>query len=71
MKYLSLIILSLFSLHGFAAPTGRIFVTNENGNTVSVIDGKTHQVEATSKSASVPRDRTVAGRERTLCGRQR
>ena len=29
----------------YASPTGRIFITNEKGNTVSVINGETLEVE--------------------------
>ena len=55
MKYLSLFILVLFSLQGFTAQTGRIFVTNENGNSVTVIDGKTSKVEGTIDIGKRPR----------------
>lgn len=55
MKYLSLFVIALFSLQGFAAQTGRIFVTNENGNTVTVIDGKANKVEGTIDIGKRPR----------------
>ena len=55
MKYLSFIVLALFSLHGYAAATGRIFVTNEKGNTITVIDSKTNKVENTIDIGKRPR----------------
>lgn len=39
----------------FAQSTGRVFVTNERSNTVSVINGTTHQVEATIEIGERPR----------------
>jgi len=39
----------------FAQSTGRVFVTNERSNTVSVINGTTHQVEATIDIGERPR----------------
>jgi PQQ-dependent catabolism-associated beta-propeller protein len=38
-----------------AAPSGRIFVTNERGNTLSVINGETLEVEATIDIGERPR----------------
>jgi len=38
-----------------AEPTHRIFVTNENDNTVSVIDSRSHKVEATVSVGKRPR----------------
>lgn len=38
-----------------AAPTGRIFVTNERGDSVSVINGETLEVEATIEIGDRPR----------------
>src|SRR4030067_3397633 len=38
-----------------AEPTGRIFVTNEKTNTISVIDSKTHQIETTLEIGKRPR----------------
>ena len=55
MKYLSLLVLALCSLQGFAAQTGRIFVTNENGNSITVIDSKTNRVETTVDIGKRPR----------------
>jgi len=55
MKYLSLIILALFSLPGFAAQTGRVFVTNESGDSITVIDSKTNKVETTIDIGKRPR----------------
>jgi len=55
MKYLSFIVLALFSLHGYAASTGRIFVTNESGNTITVINSETNKVETTIDIGKRPR----------------
>lgn len=49
------IVLSLFCAQSYAANTGRIFVTNERGNSISVIDGKTNTVEETVKIGKRPR----------------
>lgn len=38
-----------------AAPTGRVFITNEKGDTVSVINGSTLEVEATIEIGERPR----------------
>ena len=56
MKYVySLIICLLLSAQALAGPTSRIFVTNEQSDTVSVIDGDTNQVEATIEVGKRPR----------------
>ncbi|MCK5431866.1 MAG: hypothetical protein KAJ03_03930 [Gammaproteobacteria bacterium] len=41
----SALLCALMSQVVHAAPTGRIFITNEKGNTVSVINGETLEVE--------------------------
>ena len=55
-KYSVLILLiSFFYTTVNAAPTGRIFVTNERGNSVSVINGSSLEVEATIEIGDRPR----------------
>ena len=62
MKSLLLIALSLVIGYeaALAEPTKRIFVTNENGNSVSVIDGRTNKVEATIDIGKQPRGIGIA-----------
>lgn len=51
-----LLLLMAFTINSVnAAPTGRIFVTNERGNTLSVINGETLEVEATIDIGERPR----------------
>ena len=50
---LTLVLVSVQSVH--AAGTGRIFITNEKDDTVSVIDGATNMVEATIEIGDRPR----------------
>ena len=38
-----------------AEPTKRIFVSNERSNTISVINGDTHKIEATVEVGTRPR----------------
>ncbi len=55
-RHWTLIALMLFAtLSVNAAPTGRIFITNEKGNSISVIDGSTFEVEATIDIGERPR----------------
>ena len=51
---LVLLVTSL-SFNTYAEPTGRIFVTNEKGNTLSVINGSSLEVEATVDIGDRPR----------------
>lgn len=46
---------SLLTQASFAAGTGRIFITNEHSDDISVINGKTLEVEATIKVGDRPR----------------
>lgn len=57
MKLTNAVILStaLFSQLAMATSTGRIFVTNERDDTVSVLNGSSHKVEATVKVGERPR----------------
>lgn len=57
MKLTSAAILmaTLFTQTVLAHSTGRVFVTNERSNTVSVINGTTHQLEATIEIGERPR----------------
>ena len=55
MKYMFCFMLALFSIQGYTAQTGRIFVTNENGNSITVIDKKTNKVETTVDIGKRPR----------------
>jgi PQQ-dependent catabolism-associated beta-propeller protein len=50
-----LMLLTFFVNSASAAPTGRIFVTNEKGDSVSVINGSTLEVEATIEIGERPR----------------
>jgi len=54
-RNLFLLTLMIISIAAYAEPTGRIFVTNENSNTISVIDGKSHAIEATIEIGNRPR----------------
>src|SRR5919106_5060548 len=54
MTFILLLAMAMWD-HGFAEPTHRIFVTNENDNTVSVIDSRSNQVEATVPVGKRPR----------------
>ena len=49
------IMMALFSHSAMAAPTGRIFVTNERSDTISVINGTSLEVEATIAIGDRPR----------------
>jgi PQQ-dependent catabolism-associated beta-propeller protein len=55
MKYMLFFMLALFSIPGYSAQTGRIFVTNESGNSITVIDSKTNKVETTFDIGKRPR----------------
>jgi len=46
---------ALLSQNIFAEPTGRIFITNEKSNTVSVINGETLEVESEIAIGERPR----------------
>jgi PQQ-dependent catabolism-associated beta-propeller protein len=50
-----LMLLTFFVSSASAAPTGRIFVTNEKGDSVSVINGTTLEIEATIEIGERPR----------------
>jgi YVTN family beta-propeller protein len=43
----AILLAAFFTQTVLAQSTGRVFVTNERSNTVSVINGTTHQFEAT------------------------
>lgn len=51
----AILLAALFTQTILAQSTGRVFVTNERSNTVSVINGTTHQVEATIAIGERPR----------------
>jgi PQQ-dependent catabolism-associated beta-propeller protein len=54
--YLAPLILCFFTFNSvIAAPSGRIFVTNERGDSVSVINGSSLEVEATIEIGERPR----------------
>lgn len=53
--FLAPLLLVLFTTAVNAAPTGRIFVTNERGDTISVINGETLTVESTIAIGERPR----------------
>lgn len=53
--YVAILSAALFTQLAIAQHTGRVFVTNERSNTVSVINGKTHQIEATIEIGKRPR----------------
>lgn len=53
--WLSLLLSVFITMSVNAAPTGRIFITNERGNSVSVINGSTLEVEATIEIGERPR----------------
>ncbi len=57
MKLSSVVLLSVSILAqaAFAEPTGRVFVTNEKSDSVSVINGSTNKVEATIDIGERPR----------------
>lgn len=57
MKLINIAIffIAFFTQTVFAHSTGRVFVTNERSNTVSVLNGTTHQVEATIAIGERPR----------------
>ncbi len=50
-----ILLLTFIVNSAFAAPTGRIFVTNEKGDSVSVINGSTLEIEATIDIGERPR----------------
>lgn len=51
----SLLLMAFITVSVSAAPTGRIFITNEKGDSVSVINGSTLEVEATIEIGVRPR----------------
>lgn len=53
--WVSLLLMALITVSVNAAPTGRIFITNEKGDSVSVINGSTLEVEATIEIGERPR----------------
>jgi PQQ-dependent catabolism-associated beta-propeller protein len=53
--WVSIILMMFISATVNAAPTGRIFVTNEKGDSVSVINGSTLEVESTINIGDRPR----------------
>lgn len=55
MKHILFLLLAVFSIQGYAAGTGRVFVTNEQDDSVSVIDSATNQVETTIDIGDRPR----------------
>ena len=54
-KYVTAMSLGLIISNTWAEPTGRIFVTNEKGNTISVINGDTHEIESSIDIGERPR----------------
>lgn len=55
LLFIPLVLLTLFVNSALAAPSGRIFITNERGDSVSVINGSTLEVEATIEIGERPR----------------
>jgi len=55
LLFMPLVLLTVLANSAFATPTGRIFVTNERSDTVSVINGTTLEVEATIEIGDRPR----------------
>jgi PQQ-dependent catabolism-associated beta-propeller protein len=53
--FMPLVLSALLINSALAAPTGRIFVTNEKGDSISVINGSTLEVEATIEIGIRPR----------------
>lgn len=55
IHWISILLMAFISVSVNATPTGRIFVTNEKGDSVSVINGSTLEVEATVEIGERPR----------------
>ena len=55
LLFMPLVLLTVLANSVLAAPSGRIFVTNEKSDTVSVINGSTLEIEATIEIGERPR----------------
>jgi PQQ-dependent catabolism-associated beta-propeller protein len=55
LKLTSLLLMTFIIHTAIAAPSGRIFITNERGNSISVINGTSLEVEATLDIGNRPR----------------
>ena len=57
MKYIisCMLLFAIYIQTANAAPTGRIFITNEKGGSISVINGETLEIESTINIGERPR----------------